>query len=349
MSKKNSKTNYQKDNSLYWLAESVTRAIENNEDGTLQKEQVEVLMDLEEKFRRSLLKYKQTTEIYRMFIMMVAVQNRNILSARPYFREKSEIFSSKITPAIKTGQVKVLQSFHINYLLMKFIRDNWVGPFPERAQKFYSKALVARKKLIENNIPLAINRAKLFYRKVPKGQLSLMDMIGVASTGLISGVDKWVGNYTPVFRSVCIGRMGGNMIDSYSDTMLHFYPSDRHILYRANSIAYREGIEDYENLAKAINRSFDQDKTEGRKSSTKPISASELASLMKAASVMSATLPFDPDANSTTLFDVQDLNQEEESVEESIVNREALSKALTAAAKLPILYQKILKLKGVKL
>mgnify|MGYP003325474553 CR=1 FL=1 len=349
MTKKNKKEFYKNDNSLYWLAESVTKAIENNEDGTFQKEQVEVLMELEEKFRRSLLKYRQTTEIYRMFIMMVVVQNRNILSARPYFREKSDVFSSKITPAIKTGQVKVLQSFHINYLLIKFIKDNWVGPFPERAQKFYNKALVARRKLIENNIPLAINRAKLFYRKVPKGQLSLMDMIGIASTGLISGVDKWVGEYTPVFRSVCIGRMGGNMIDSYSDTMLHFYPSDRHILYRANSIAYREGIEDYESLAGAINKSFDQDKTEGRKSSTKPISSSELASLMKAASVMSATLPFDPEANCTTLFDVEDLNPNEEDMEDSIANREALSKTLAAASKLSILHQKILKLKGVKL
>lgn len=347
MSKK--QNDYANDNSLYVLADSVTRAISMNKDGTLQKAQVERLMSLEEKFRKGVLKYLQAGEIYKKFIIIVVVKNRNILSARPYFREKSDIFSKDVTPAIKGGKVKKLQKFHLNYLLAKFIKENWVGDFPDEVKALYDEMLEARRILIENNIPLAINRAKLFYRKVPKGQLNLMDMINIAVTGLISGVDKWVGVYNPVFRSVCIGRMGGNLIDSYSDTMLHFYPSDKHVLYRANSLTYRQGIEDYESLAKAINKSFDQDKIEGRKTSSKPVTASGLASLMKAASVMSATLPFDPDSNSTTMFDVQDLSQEETSMEDRIIERDAMIKTLASAQKLPLIYKKVLKLKGVKI
>lgn len=340
---------FQKDNSLYLLADSVTRAIEENEDGTIQRDQVEKLMELEDMFKRSVLKYRQATEIYKKFVIMVVAQNRNILSARPYFREKSVTFSSKITPAIKEGKIKDLKKFHINYQLIKFIKENWIGPFPERSQKFYEEVLDARKILVENNMPLAINRAKLFYRKVPRGTLTLMDMIGIASTGLISGIDKWVGTYSPVFRSVCIGRMGGNMIDSYSDTVLHFYPSDRLILYRANSLAYREKHEDYDALANAINKSFENDKSIGKNSSCKPVTASELASLMRAASTISATLPFDKADSGLTLFDIQDLNQEERNEEEVMLDKDAMSKMLSSAGKLSIIHRKVLKLKGVRL
>lgn len=336
------------DTSLYVLADELTRAITQNEDGTDQKKQVEKLMALEKNFKNSILKYKQANEIYRKFILLVVVQNKNILSARPYFREKAEIFSSKITPAIKEGKVRALQKFHINYLLIKFVRDNWVGPFPEKSQKYFNQVIEARRKLIENNMPLAINRAKLFYRKVPRNHVSLMDMIGIAAVGLISGVDKWVGDYSPVFRSVCIGRMGGNLIESYSETMLHFYPSDRHILYRANSIAYREDIQNFEELAEAINKSFAQDKEEGKKTSFKKISGSELASLMRAASTMSTTLPGEESEALNEIYETQDIDSSVD-MEEEIVERDSMNKMIFSALSLPLIYQKVLRLKGIKI
>ncbi len=338
------------DNSLYWLADEVTRVLGENENGTDQKKQVERLMELEDRFKKSVLKFKQANEIYRKFIIHVVVQNRNILSARPYFREKSEVFSSKITPAIKDGKIKVLQSFHINYLFIKFIRDSWVGPFPERSAKYFEQVVEARRLLIENNIPLAINRAKLFFRKVPRNHVTLMDMIGIAAMGLISGVDKWVGTYTPVFRSVCIGRMGGNLIESYSETMLHFYPSDRHILYRANSLCYREGVTDFEELAALVNSSFAADKEEGKNTSLKKVSGSELASLMKAASVMTASAPVDAEGNVNDIYDLQSLNESsEEDVENGLIERDSMIKMFISIDSLPLIYKKILKLKGVKL
>lgn len=346
MSEKNNPNYF--DNSLYVLADELTRAIANNEDGTDQKRQVERLMSLETSFKNAILKYKQANEIYRKFIILVVVQNRNILSARPYFREKADVFSSKITPAIKDGKVRVLQKFHINYLLIKFVKDNWVGPFPEKAEKYFNAVIEARRRLIENNMPLAINRAKLFFRKVPRNHLNLMDMIGIAAMGLISGVDKWVGDYSPVFRSVCIGRMGGNLIESYSETMLHFYPSDRHVLYRANSIAYRQDIQDFNELAEAINKSFKQDKEEGKKTNFKEISGSELSSLMKAASTMSTNITTDGDKETTELYEMQDLDSNLD-MEEDIIHRDSMNHMISSALGLPLLHQKVLRLKGVKI
>ena len=342
------KTNNIFDNSLYVMANEVTRAIAENQDGSDQKKQVEKLMALETSFKNSVLKFRQANEIYRKFILFVVVQNRNILSARPYFREKSDVFSARITPAIKDCKIKALQKFHINYLFIKFIKDNWAGPFPEKSEKYFNQVIEARRRLIENNIPLAINRAKLFFRKVPKNHVSLMDMIGIASMGLISGIDKYVGEYTTVFRSVCIGRMGGNLIESYSETVLHFYPSDRHVLYRANQLCYREGIQDFDSLAEAINKSFAQDKIDGKKTNHKKITGPDLASLMKAASVLNTNIPIDAESGSLEVHDMHDL-WEPSDMENEIAERDAMSKMISHALSLPLMHQKVLRLKGLKI
>jgi hypothetical protein len=247
------------DNQFYVLAGEVTRAIATNKDGTTQEQQVEELLDAERKFKETILKYRQSTEIYKKFLQRVRIKNQNILSARPYFRETATSFSKNITPAIKDENIELLKSFDINYQFIKFIRDSWLGPFPKRAEQLFQRVYKARSILIENNMPLAINRAKLFYRKVPRSHLTLLDFIGICALGLAAGIDKWCGKYSPVFRSVCIGRMVGNMIDSYSETMLHFYPSDKRILYKANSLRGREGIEEINELTGAVNSSFAQD------------------------------------------------------------------------------------------
>jgi DNA-directed RNA polymerase specialized sigma subunit len=349
--KKKATSNQEFDNSLRKFAEEVTAVLNFNKDGTDQKAQVERLMALEERFRKSIIGFAQAREVYKQFILLVAVTNRQILSARPYFREKAKVFSSRITPAIRNGDIKELQSFHINYNLIKFIRDNWKGPFPARSEKLYHQIIEARRKLIENNIPLAINRAKLFYRKVPRSHLTLMDLIGIASMGLVSGVDKWVGEYSRVFNSVCIGRMTGNMIDSYSETMIHFYPSDSAILYRANSLRFKYDIQDLHQLAEAINTSFIEDAKNGVKVPKHKITADQLAHLLNAASPVALDSSPNDEGDGETMYTLLDNvpNQIVESPEEVLVKQDLVSKLVDATRKLPIIQQKVLRLKGVKL
>lgn len=338
------------ENSLHWLAEEVTRTLQENKDGTSQKDQVEKLMMLEERFRKNVIKYAQSREIYKKFILTVAVTNKNIRSARPYFREKANTFNA-ITPAIKSGDIKKLQQFHINYNLIRFIKDNWLGPFPSRAQKAYDQITEVRSKLIENNMPLVINRAKLFYRKVPRSHLTLMDMIGIAAMGLVSGVDKYVGEYTKVFNGVCIGRMTGNMIDSYSETTLHFYPSDRSLLYRANSLRHKYGTEDMAQLADAINKSYAEDAKTGMRVPKEKITAAQLEALMSAASPVSSDEPVGGYGNEppSTLLDQKGITDDAPSAEDVAVHNDAVGKMILYAKRLPLIQQKILKLKGVKL
>ena len=71
--------------------------------------------------------------------------------------------------------------------------------------------------------------------------------------GLCNAVDKFVLPYTPVFRAVIIGRATGDMIDNLNDTMLHFFPSDKRKIYRANK--FNRGSEDlnYGAMAHSVN------------------------------------------------------------------------------------------------
>lgn len=345
------------DDSFYKLAGEITKAIARNKDEAdigktsteSQKRQVEELLDAEKKFKETILKYRQSTEIYKKFLQKVCVQNKNILSARPYFRETAVSFSKKITPAIKENNIEVLKTFDINYQLIQFIRNMWLGPFPKRAEQLFQRVHAARTILIENNMPLAINRAKLFYRKTPKSHLSLMDMIGICGMGLAAGVDKWCGKYSPVFRSVCIGRMVGNLIDSYSETMLHFYPSDKRVLYKAHTIRSRQGIENINELTDAVNKSFKDDEKEGKSVPKNEVTVSELSALMNAASIVSADQTVDSTEMTVSYGVYSTTADETQNIEEAYIQKESTSQMIALAQKLPLLHRKILKLKGVKL
>jgi hypothetical protein len=347
------------DDSFYKLANEVAAAIKRNknpaDDGLkateIQKRQVEELWDAEKKFKENILKYRQSTEIYKKFLQKVCIENHNILSARPYFRETATAFSKNITPAIKDSNIELLKTFDINFQLIKFIRDCWLGPFPKRAEELYERVFKARTILIENNMPLAINRAKLFYRKTPKSHLTLMDLIGICGQGLAAGIDKYCGAYTPVFRSVCIGRMVGYMIDSYSETMLHFYPSDKRILYKANSIRGRQGIDDIHELTKAVNDSFKQDAIDGKSIPKNDVKVGELSDLMNAASMLSADAPIASESSSSDKdYTIYDFTPDpEQDIEKKFIEKEEMIRMLKFAATLPLLHRKVLRLKGVKI
>jgi DNA-directed RNA polymerase specialized sigma subunit len=344
------------DNSFYVLANEIAAAIARNRaelseevkklnftEG--QKLQVEELVNAERRFKETILQYRQANEIYKKFLQKVCITNHNILSARPYFRESAITFSKNITPAIKTDNIAVLQTFNINYQLIKFIKDSWLGPFPKKAEKLFQRVHLARTTLIQNNMPLAVNRAKLFYRKVPKSHLTLMDLIGICGAGISAGIDKFCGEYTPVFRSVLIGRAVGNMIDSYSETTIHFFPNDKRILYKAHTIRARQGIEDITELARAVNESFAQDERDGITIPKKNITVSELASLLSAASTLSADSTVDEEGYGVYSY-TEDANQDTEG---SYLHRETTNRMLTLAKGLPIIYRKVLRLKGVRL
>lgn len=326
------------------LALEIARAIERNKDGSTQKQQFEELVNAEKLFKETVLSYRISTEIYKRFISLIRISNNNILSARPYFRESSETFSAKITPALKTKNPEAMKEFGINFHFVKFCKDHWIGLWPKKIESIYRRVERARTILIENNMALAVNRAKLFYRKTPKGHLSFLDLIEVSSMGLCAGIDKYTGEFRKNFIGVCIGRIVGNLIDAYSETVFHFYPADRRVLYRANSIRGRQGIIDISELTEAVNSSFAADLLEG-KTAPKPVTVTELSYLMSAASLISS------DSNSGEEgFGVYSYTPDQaESVETVLGRKQQLSEMAKLARKLPLINQKVLRLKGIEI
>ena len=361
---KKSSFNQYSDREFQDLAASVNAAIIKN-DGLIgdQQEQVELVVQLERKFKYHIQKYAQCQDIYKRFIEKFVDVNtdpdietdpdkefENILSAQPYFREKTENFS-KISKAIKENDAVSLMTYNINFQMVDYIVKNWKGNVPERARRYYDDFLEARRILIENNLPLAINRAKLFYRKTPRSHLMLLDLIDICTYGLISGIDKFDGEYSKTWRSVCIGRMVGYMIEEYSKTFLKMYPSDKKILYRANALKYRLKIEDIGELTKAVNESFKQDKVEGKSCPKLPISELHIRTLLNGSSYVSADPSRDEsdegEEGSATIYDMSYNN--DESAEDKLIHADLMDRVMEASKCLTNLEKKIIRLKGVNI
>jgi hypothetical protein len=335
------------------LAIQVNQAIIENKADSKDKKAQEILVkkvaNLEIALLNNLRRYAKTQELYGQFISFVLDDLGNILSARPYFREDQGDFTKFITPAIKTKNPKKLMTFQANYMLIKFVIDRWGEPLPDTTQDIFNRFLAARNTLIENNLPLAINRAMLFYRKVPKSHLSLLDFIDICTQGLIIGIDKYSGDWKPNWSGVCIGRMVGFMIEEYSRSLIRMFPNDKKILYRANSLKYKLKTDDINVICKAVNDSFLEDAKEGKSIPKLPIAVDYLKELMNASSTISAdsTLDDDEEGESLSLYDYQ--TDGEDTVGEQVERADMMHKVAEASAGLLIVEKKIIKLKGVDL
>lgn len=327
------------------LAKEIARNISVYKDGKGNKEHFDELVASEKAFHEHLLSNpKISTEIYKRFIQEIRLVNKNILSARPYFRETADNFSLNITPALKIDNPDAMKSFQINFHFVKFSKDKWKGLWTKKCELLFKRVEHARTVLICLNMPLAVNRAKLFFRKTPKGHLSFLDMVEISSLGLCAGIDKYCGEYKANFIGVCIGRIVGNLIDAFSETQLHFFPNDRRILYRANSIRGRQGITDIPELCKAVNDSFAQDLKDG-KTAPPVITESNLSYLMAASSLISSDSNVGEEG-----FGIYNFTADgKESVETVLSNKQETLNMVTLARKLPILNRKVLRLKGIQI
>lgn len=326
------------------FAEQLTKSIDDNKArNSTQKKDLEDLMTAEKEFRDALFAHPRGPKTFDDFIIFIRQVNNDILSARPYFRESAQDFSKFVTPCLKEADGATLATRKINILFAKWVKDNWRGSFPRELNSLYLKMDNIRSTLIIDNMPLAINQAKRFFRQVPLSYMEFSDFIGFCAAGLASGVDKWARDeWEPLFRSVCMGRMKGNMIESYSQTMLHFYPQDKRILYKANAIKFRQKIEDIDELAEAVNKAFKEDEANGVRPIKTTVTGASLRLLLAAASHVGA----DTTATDDETYTVYNTTPDEEDVEDSFVKRDILNKTRVISKRLPMIQRKILRLKG---
>lgn len=324
-----------------------------------QKKQVESLIALEKKWREAVVRHGQGQWVYRKFVTFISDEKKNILAARPYFRERQEVFAKQISKVLKKGRSNVedLYRFAINYQFILFVmkQRNWGAK--SQITKLADDIGKLRKDIVALNLPLGIARARVFYSRTPKSHLSYMDEIQIAAEGMMSGVDKYSpgprGRVSPkVFRSTMIGRMVGNFIEEYSDTLVHFYPVDKRKIYRANKLVrnFTNGV-DYEKLAEQVNAGIKKEKAKRKaegEDGTHQTTASEIADLMAASSTVSAdsSLPTDPDAPvPINRFAAPESVRPDVQIE----TRDAMALMKKAGMSLTLFENKLLRLKGVRL
>lgn len=307
-----------------------------------QKRQIETLVDLEKKFRKTLINHDWGGKIYKEFVEFIC--NNNILAARPYFRERQSVFTNEISKALKNRSDKSLYKFHFNFNFVQWVlkqrkwRSRKGGPIATLADQISE----LRQELVEMNMPLAISRARIFWSRTPKAQLEYMDLVQIASEGLMSAIDKFVLPYSKVFRSVAIGRMVGNFIEQYSETLVHFYPVDKRKIYRANKLIHKFGENvDFDKLADQINDGVeDEHKT----------TATEIASLMAAASTVSAdaTPPDSGDGEDQLDSQIERFASEKAlQPDEQVEQAEAMLSLSWAIGHLTVVERKLIRMKGV--
>lgn len=332
------------------FASSLEKEIEkygNSGDEALlarQCRQMETLVGLETEFRQALIRRPQGNRVYKAFVRYICDERKNILAARPYFRERQKIFTEEISKALKAREERALYRFQVNFQFVQFaVRTVKWGP-RSGILRLFREISQLRTQLVEENLPLAISRARIFWSRTPKSQLSYMDLVQIAGEGLMAAVDKYVLPFSAVFRAVAIGRMTGNLIENYSETLVHFFPTDKRKIYRANKLVSKFSGEhvDYERLAEAVNKDADE---------AHQTNAAEIADLLSAASCVSAdsvgppNTEADIDAPSVNRFAAPVSCQPDVQFERC----ETLLRLEEAISKLPILEQKLLRLRGVTL
>lgn len=344
---------YFQDEHFRLFASNLEAAIEKYEDipeeSRLQRQrrQLRLLISLEAKFRRALIKHPWGPSVYRSFVEHIV--SKNILAARPYFRERQNIFASQISKALKKRSDKGLYKFRFNYSFILFVLNCHKWPVGGKIAALAKQIYDIRMEILEMNLPLAISQTRIFWSNTPKSHLSYMDLIQVHCVGLLVAIDKFV---PPVekdmteqeeldayrkFRAVAIGRMIGDRIEQYSETLIHYWPADKRKIYRANK-ARRIFGEDYARITEFVNEGV-----EDRAHHTTP---DEVSKLLASASIVSGDISLDPEGETTLdRYEADSELRPDVQVEEM----EALVMMRQKYKGLQMIEQKYLQMKGIRL
>jgi DNA-directed RNA polymerase specialized sigma subunit len=321
-----------------------------------QRNQIKTLIALESKLRRTLINHTYGPSVYKKFISYICDDKRNILAARPYFRERQSTFTKYISGAIKKRKFKTLFKYKINYTFIAFALKNFDWPKNGKVRKLAVQIEKLRKEITEQNLPLAISQARIFYASTPKSHLSWMDLVQIHCGGLLIAVDKFVPPSTTSmsneeslqayrkFRAVAIGRMISDRLEQYSETVIHYYPVDRKKIYRANKIIRTFGDKiNYEELAKQVNIGIEQD--------SQKTNAREIQDLLASASCVSGDTQASGGGNTSTDSGMETTLERysapEQQLEQDIENKQALEVIRESVECLSTLEKKILAMKGL--
>jgi DNA-directed RNA polymerase specialized sigma subunit len=305
-----------------------------------QKTQMESLVATEKSFRQNLVRHRFGKKVFQGFISYIHEERRNVLAARPFFRERAEVFKEFISPVLAARSYRGLFRFSLNgqFVQWAMARYGYLFKGKSPVRVLADESLRIRQELIVQNTPLAISRAKIFRSKTPASpHMANMDAMQTAAEGLISAVDKYVLPFAGNFRAVIIGRATGNLIATYSEPMLHFYPGDRRKIYRANKA--RRRTQDVDKIVESVNDGLPE---------AMKTNSNEIQLLMNASSHLSLDQPVVTPDGSNEKATYADYTVDHNQLPEEIVGqKQTAERLIKGLASLSLMERKALALKGL--
>jgi DNA-directed RNA polymerase specialized sigma subunit len=229
-----------------------------------QKQLYTDIFQSEREFREILFENGLAPIVYKTLISAVIADKKNTLSCRVYFRERQDSFKKKIAPAIdkliKKDDPKTFRIIRVNYPFCAWVLENMSDQLPNRIVVKLTSLLVkieeARRILCENNLPLAVNKAMSFYRKVKNYHMDKIDFLQACAEGMLIAIDHYVPPYSNVWRSTAITRMLERMMNDHNATVLKMSPREKRILYRSKNATQKEKLVDPEQITSYVRESF---------------------------------------------------------------------------------------------
>jgi DNA-directed RNA polymerase specialized sigma subunit len=318
---------------------------ENREiDGRPQKTLLNELFGLEKQFRDLLLSDKKHgTLVYKKFIDYMNNVKKNetskyLLISRVYFREK-QARSTQIYNAILNNKPESLYKFRINYRFIDWALKNYKGHKIKALINIYNEIVKIRHILVNNNLPLALNRAKIFWTHAVKPQhrhkdLDYMDFVQASAEGLLVAIDKFVPPYKKVFASTAIARMNNNMDEILNDSIVHIPQNEKRILKRAVKAQQKTNADlTSKKVLEYVSESFEN------------VSPEKIQEI-QAAAHRDVRSSYDPETAETNIFDTISANNEPE---DNFLSYELEKLLYNNIENLDIIMRKVLSLKYGKL
>jgi len=174
--------------------------------------ELQKLTDLELRFTKRLRTVAGGKKVYKDFITYI-VEERGLREARPYFRERENMYKGTINPAIENRKPQVLHKMRMNFLFCSFAMKQMEGA-DEALDKIFLELKQVRESLVHKHLHYALNRAKAFNKGIGR-VVEFSDLIQIANEALIISVDKYVidENASP-FHNMTVGRMIASLIVS---------------------------------------------------------------------------------------------------------------------------------------
>ena len=310
-------------------------AIKVNEEeiGRTTKQLMNDLFKVERSFKKLLLSTPEGEKSYEDFMEYILEHEDkgNMLSARVYFRERQGTFSKKMYKAFHEKNSKKLYQFRINYQFCHLIMRFYKGPNKKSLLAHIEQMKSLRETVCENNLPLAINRAKMFWSKPQKSHVDYMDIIQASSEGLLEAIDKFAPPYKQVFVGTLIGRMTLNMSDTASQTLIKLPPQEKRILYRVNKAKRANPNISEQELTEFVKQSF-------------PSASSELIAKIISAGTQSKIANIDEKKDDQYSM-AETLQDQSMGTEEKVEVSELYSKMLVGMSMLTLVEKKIILMK----